>query len=759
MKQQDQREGHGEGVSPWLASLFLKRSGSLLPRFAVYYQRVARLPRPWQRRLRHKLAVTVAGAALLLALSGPVVAAQPPPVDASYTIVTADPETGVAIAAPAAAEATITVVNGEVRVLANGKCSLIEAIQNANNGNTGQPNADCAAGNPSGADTIVLPAGGSFVLTAIHNSVFGATGLPTIKTAITIEGNGATIARSGAAGTPVFRIMAVDPVGNLTLRNTTITGGGNRYNYDFGSGGGLLNEGTLTVEQSRITGNATYWDGGGIANGGTLVVKESSITDNLGYNGGGGVSNGGTATITRSLVSGNSAHYYAGGIDNSGLMTIVNSTVSGNGSSEDGGGIMNMNDGTLTLTNATVTGNSSVNIVGGIWNAGQLTLNRTIVSGNINDLAQYYTGNGQSEFWNGNEGTVIANNRNIFGYDGDSGIWYGFTPGATDIVPTVGLNAILSPLADNGGPTKTHALPAGSPALDRAPSADCTAAPILGVDQRVQPRNQNGAGGVTADECDVGAFELGTATPPPVGPSFYISAKGSGTIGGVAFAPADILKYDPATGWSMYFDGSDVGITQNLIGFEMLDDGSILMALAGGQNVSGVGSVSPRDVLRFIPASTGPNTNGTFQMYVKGSTVGLTTADEKIDALGLTANGRIAISTVGAAAVPGPSGTIKAQDEDALGFNKTNSTWSLFFDGTPIPGMSVEDVNALWVNPTTGELYVSILNAFTIGGLKGDAKDIIKLTPKTGGGYNVSMVWDGSAAGFPSTIDGLEMIP
>ena len=64
-------------------------------------------------------------------------------------------------------------------------------------------------------------------------------------------------------------------------------------------------------------------------------------------------------------------------------------------------------------------------------------------------------------------------------------------------MPIVGLNAILSPLADNGGPTPTHALPAGSPALDRAPNASCTTAPVNGVDQRGQPRNQNASGGVT----------------------------------------------------------------------------------------------------------------------------------------------------------------------------------------------------------------------------------------------------------------------
>jgi hypothetical protein len=89
--------------------------------------------------------------------------------------------------------------------------------------------------------------------------------------------------------------------------------------------------------------------------------------------------------------------------------------------------------------------------------------------------------------------------------DGNAGV-AGFSPGATDIVPSVGvlLPDILHPtLANNGGPTPTHALVPGSPAIDAIPRADpgCT-----GTDQRGVPRPQ-GAG------CDVGAFEFGGGVP------------------------------------------------------------------------------------------------------------------------------------------------------------------------------------------------------------------------------------------------------
>jgi hypothetical protein len=96
---------------------------------------------------------------------------------------------------------------------------------------------------------------------------------------------------------------------------------------------------------------------------------------------------------------------------------------------------------------------------------------------------------------------------NVLGQVGKAGL-VGLSPGATDIVPLVGLEAILGPLADNGGPTLTHALVPGSPALDVAPSASCAAEPVSGVDQRGEPRNQNGTGGLTANECDAGSFEL-----------------------------------------------------------------------------------------------------------------------------------------------------------------------------------------------------------------------------------------------------------
>ena len=259
---------------------------------------------------------------------------------------------------------------------------------------------DCAAGN--GADTIVLPSNANVILSAIYASSYfgGPAGLPTITSQITIEGNGATIARQGDA--PAFILM--DAQGDLTLESLTLSGGS----------GGLFNFGKLSIKKSTISGNSA--------------------------NSGGGVINFyGTATIENSTISGNTAN--------------------------SGGGILNYG-GSITITNSTVSGNTA-NTGGGIWNpqafyqgfysSGTVTLKNSVIAGNQASVAP------EIESFN----LVNANNFNLFGTNGNAGVT-GFIPGRNDIVPAAGVQIadILGPLDNNGGPTQTHALLAGSPAID-----------------------------------------------------------------------------------------------------------------------------------------------------------------------------------------------------------------------------------------------------------------------------------------------------
>jgi hypothetical protein len=267
-------------------------------------------------------------------------------------------------------------------------CTLVEAITAAN---TDTATGGCPAG--SGADTIVLPAGSTQTLTEVNNETYGPTGLPVISSVVTIEGQRSTIVRDSEA--PEFRILAVDSRGELTLQETTVSGGrapgkvvpSSSYYY----GGGVANYGgTLTVVNSLIVGNVISGPytrnsyGGGVANAhGTLTFIGSTIADNSS----GVATSGGTVTITNSTISGNrttSNYGGAGGVVNSGgIVTITDSTIAGNIAFCCGGGIVN--SGIVTLTNSTITCNGSTHEdgPGGIFNdGGTVTIINSIISNN-----------------------------------------------------------------------------------------------------------------------------------------------------------------------------------------------------------------------------------------------------------------------------------------------------------------------------------------------------------------------------------------
>lgn len=545
----------------------LARDPALAHRVTALYNRLRALPRRARRRLYRRARLTLAGAALLLALNG-----------------------GVLGATRAEPVSTIIVADGEVANVNNNKCGLIEAIINARVEDAGLMRPDCTSGNVAGPDIISLPNNGAFTLTEAHNTQFGATGLPVITSSMTIEGHGSTILRSTTANTPAFRILAVDPGVSLTLRNTTLSNGWLSESSQSYKGGGILSYGSLTLAGVTITGNKidnmdargggvfaagpltltdstisnsrasgeyfarggglyiggsssatmtgsnivdnvarSYYGtaGGGIAVVGQVSIVDSTIAGNVNggdeYGGvGGGVHVSGQATITGSTITNNVVHPYdegdggwwpgtGGGLSNNGTLLIVNSTISANTGSI-GGGLANLS-GNLTVVQSTISGNHARAVVdggytyfgdgGGLSSNCSATLRGTILSGNVADDS-----GPQARFVpSGSCGTtMIINAFNLFGQSNNAGL-IGFAPGANDIVPSAGLNAILSPLANNGGPTPTHALPDGSPARDRAPNATCVAAPVNGVDQRGEARNQNGLGNGSNSECDVGAFE------------------------------------------------------------------------------------------------------------------------------------------------------------------------------------------------------------------------------------------------------------
>ena len=266
----------------------------------------------------------------------------------------------------------------------------------------------------------------------------------------------------------------------------------------------------VTAELRRLTvsGGATNFSGGGIWNYGTLTLAGCVVSENTADFVGGGISNGDSAneggelTIIDSTVTGNTSGL-VGGIANSwGALTVMNTTVAGNA----GGGLGNDVEGTATVTNTTVSGNTG-GWGGGVDNLGSLTLVNCTVSGNFTDFDGVVRGIRNLEFA---QGTLTVINTLV---DGDcrgditSGSDNIESPGdtcgfdqPTDQVNVSADDLKLGELADNGGPTMTHALGADSVAIDQIPAVDC----VVTEDQRGVTRPQGPA-------CDVGSVEVGPA--------------------------------------------------------------------------------------------------------------------------------------------------------------------------------------------------------------------------------------------------------
>jgi len=247
-----------------------------------------------------------------------------------------------------------------------------------------------------------------------------------------------------------------------------------------------------------------------------------------------------------------------------------------------------------------------------------------------------------------------------------------------------------------------------------------------------------------------------TVTPPYSYQPLYLSFTGSQTIGGVASADEDILRFD-GQNWSLFFDGSDVGVgSPDLSAFSILDADTILMSFSANVTVNGI-TATPQDVLRFDATSLGSVTAGTFSMSFDGSDVSLADAtNEKIDSLKLLPDGRLLISTTGNPAVPGVTGS---RDEDVLAFTPTSlgtttsGTWSMYFDGSDV-GLSEtsgEDIDALDV--VGSNIYLSSQDGFSVNGVSGEDDDVFVCAATstgdtTGCNYSPSLYFDGSTWGL-----------
>ena len=272
----------------------------------------------------------------------------------------------------------------------------------------------------------------------------------------------------------------------------------------------------------------------------------------------------------------------------------------------------------------------------------------------------------------------------------------------------------------------------------------------------------DGRGGTTPGPVWSFTTAAGPATFPDV---FYASPTAVAVIGGISAQGTDILRYTKSSNaWAMFFDGSDHSLVKNVTAFALLDDGSLLLVFTANQAITGLGTATPYDVVKFTPNNPNavPLGAGAYSWYFQGKVNGLTTAGEKIDAVDLDGN-QLLLSTSGAASVPKPGGgALKPADEDVFVRNMGTNQWEsvLRIDGSKMTGMAVEDINGLWDDPQSGDYYITIVGAFNLGGLRGTGKSIVKLTPNGGATvFTPSLVsWLASGATYPTSLDGLELV-
>jgi beta-glucanase (GH16 family) len=311
----------------------------------------------------------------------------------------------------------------------------------------------------------------------------------TIKQPTTIDGAaapGLTI-----SGGDTLRVFVIDPNVTAAIRNLKVAHG---FGYELA--GGILNNGTLTLDRVIVANNRVdtsgedFWKGGaGIYSGenSTLTVIDSTVADNTAAQSNGGGIHAFFRTIVRierSTISGNSANV-GGGLRTLGDIQIINSTISGNSTYGWMGGAFFHTDGVMHVLSSTIANNSAPPgttggaFVGTFTDANAtLTLSNSLLAGNSGTQCFY------APFGSGMV-TLTSLGHNLIT---DASCF----PVASDLVVS---DALIGPLAANGGPTPTHALLDGSPAIDAADTAACP------------PTDQRGVHRPQGRGCDIGAFE------------------------------------------------------------------------------------------------------------------------------------------------------------------------------------------------------------------------------------------------------------
>jgi CSLREA domain-containing protein len=450
------------------------------------------------------------------------------------------------------------------------ECSLREAVRAAN---TNAPVGGCPSGSASLTDAIELRPGRYRLEVPREdpgqNEKDALKGDLDITQDVAIHGAGRAVTLVDAnGGVTADRAFEIWPRAKVAMSGLTVQGGKTK-----GYGGGiLLTTVELTLTGVSVSGNQAVSGGGGggisAFTGSRVILSRSIVAENTADNLGGGIETFGqpptTVILTDSVVSGNVAASFGGGVFSgaNGILSVTRTTVRGNDAVGVGGGIYAGSGApTTTISRSTISGNHSTGNAAGIASSGQLHVTNSTISGNRADGSggglETAGGASSADLVNvtiyrnvadadrdgtGDGGglsqrfdpvislmdTIVAGNLDAGGQAPDcfgslSSAGYNIVGINTSCIPEPGgpgdllgtatapIDALVSPLASNGGSTETHALLPGSPAIDGGappdPSGPCGAGPRF--DQRGVPRS-------LAGRCDVGAYELVRCFARPV---------------------------------------------------------------------------------------------------------------------------------------------------------------------------------------------------------------------------------------------------
>lgn len=393
-------------------------------------------------------------------------------------------------------------------------------------------------------DTIVFAVSCPTIQLCPGNACLGNTTF-TIGSNLDIIGPGAaSLAIVGGGDAPVFQIVGAGTT--VSISGLTIRGGGSYGGpNDLDPGGGIRNEGNLTLDSTVVTDN-DGWNGGGIHNAGTLTVIDSTVSGNraVADSYGGGIYSSGPVTIVGSTIAGNQGATYGGGLFASGdLITIANSTFAGNSASIFGGAIYFAGPNSIfggpasTISNSTLTGNSAGSgpALHGEFPYG-LTVTASILANAGSSSGNCYV-NAVNPFSFRSAGTYNVVDDGSCAFSGAGNL--NSTPAGLD----------PAGLQNNGGPTPTVKLTAGSAAIEKVTSA--AACPT--ADQR---------GAARSVPCDAGAveFETTVAGPRPVVASVqpnsgYVSGGLTGVVTGAGFTGATGVRVGAADATNVVVSG------------------------------------------------------------------------------------------------------------------------------------------------------------------------------------------------------------